>query len=188
MRRAVLVLLLLVVAGCGGAVRYSGPEGAPKVFLVGDSLVVESEGSIEEVFADERLALAAERGKGTGWAADRLQRQVRGGEPDVAIVASGTNDWIGGWDDGDAQAVDDALRSLDGVGCGIWVLPASRFADIARRIADAAASHPDVHVARWDEASAGHPEWYVEDGVHHNEAGRLAYAAFIHDARRQACS
>lgn len=187
MRRAVLILPA-VLAACGGAVDYAGPEGAPEVFVVGDSLVVESDGSIEEVFADDRLAVAAERGKGTGWAADRLRRQVRGGGPDVAIVASGTNDWIGGWDDGDAEAVDDVLRTLDGVGCGIWVLPASRFADVARRIADAAAAHPGVHVARWDEASAGHPEWYVEDGVHHSEAGRLAYAAFIHDARVTMCS
>jgi len=46
---------------------------------------------------------------------------------------------------------------------------------------------PNVHLARWDAHAAGHPEWYAEDGVHHNAAGERAYAEFIHGARTELC-
>jgi hypothetical protein len=184
-RRALVLLVLL--GSCARAASYEGPEGAPKVYVVGDSLVVESEDALRSTFPGDRVAVTAERGKGTSWAADRLRRQVRGDEPDVAVVAIGTNDWTGGWDERDADAVDDVLRTLDGVACAVWVLPAARFADIGGHIAEAAAAHPRVHVARWDEASTGHADWYQPDGIHHTAAGNLAYAAFIHDARVTSC-
>ena len=185
--RRLVPLVLVALAACSRTASYDGPADAPKVHLVGDSLVVESEEELRALFAGDRLAWHAERGEDTAWAAERVRRQVEGDPPDVAIVATGTNDWIEGWRPRDQEALDSVLRSLRQVPCAIWVLPAERFAEVGRRIAAAAEAVPNVHLARWDAHAAGHPEWYAEDGVHHNAAGERAYAEFIHGARTELC-
>jgi lysophospholipase L1-like esterase len=45
-------------------------------------------------------------------------------------------------------------------------------------IAAAAGRWPNVHLADWYGASAGHPEWF-RDGIHLTAAGAEAYAATI---------
>jgi len=47
------------------------------------------------------------------------------------------------------------------------------------RIAAAAAGRPNVVVADWHAVSAGHPEFFVSDGVHLTREGGAAYAALI---------
>jgi peptidoglycan/LPS O-acetylase OafA/YrhL len=47
------------------------------------------------------------------------------------------------------------------------------------RINAAAAGRPNVVVADWYAASAGHPEYFVSDGVHLTKEGGAAYAAMI---------
>ena len=51
-------------------------------------------------------------------------------------------------------------------------------------IAAAAAGRPNVVVADWYAASAGHPEYFVSDGVHLTKEGGAAYAAMIAAALR----
>ena len=46
-------------------------------------------------------------------------------------------------------------------------------------IKDTARRYPNAHVIDWQAYQVGHPEWYVSDGVHHNEVGTLHYVAFI---------
>ena len=180
MRRA--VVLLLALAACGGTASYSGPDDGEEVYVVGDSLLVEAWDDVRAAMPDARLAAHKERGKGTPWAADRLQRQVDRSPPDVAIVAIGTNDWPSGISREEDEAYRDVVRTLGRVPCAIWVTPAERFAHIADRIASVAEGTA-VHVARWE----GRPEWYVSDGVHHTPEGSEAYARFIAEARRTAC-
>ena len=55
-----------------------------------------------------------------------------------------------------------------------------------RILYDVAAEH-DRPVARWSEASAGHPDWFQDDGVHPNLLGQQKYAAFLADAVEQHC-
>jgi len=186
MRRTALVLLLLV-AGCGGTASYAGPDGGPKVYVVGDSLLVEAWDEVRAALPADRLAAHRERGKGTPWALDRLRRQVDRDPPDVAVVAIGTNDWPDGISGEERDAYAGVVRTLGRVRCAVWVVPAERFADVTAEIL-AAVEGSSVHVARWDEHAAGHPEWYVGDGVHHTEEGSAAYARFVADARRASCS
>ncbi len=47
------------------------------------------------------------------------------------------------------------------------------------RIAAAAAGRPNVVVGDWHAVSAGHPEYFVSDGVHLTKEGAAAYAATI---------
>ena len=42
-----------------------------------------------------------------------------------------------------------------------------------------AASHPNVVIADWYAASAGHPEYFVRDGVHLTSAGIAEFSAVI---------
>ena len=48
----------------------------------------------------------------------------------------------------------------------------------------AVASHPNAEIADWYAASAGHPEYFVEDGVHLTASGAAAYAATLAAALR----
>lgn len=49
-------------------------------------------------------------------------------------------------------------------------------------IAQWAAKHPNVRVADWAACSAGHPEFFVRDGVHLTPAGVKAYVACVREA------
>ena len=50
-----------------------------------------------------------------------------------------------------------------------------------------AAKHPNVHVADWTSHSNPHPEWFIEDGVHPNDAGVAALRSFVVDAVAASC-
>jgi lysophospholipase L1-like esterase len=47
------------------------------------------------------------------------------------------------------------------------------------RILDEVAGEFDRPVAHWSEVSAGHPNWFRDDGVHPNHLGQRRYATFI---------
>ena len=80
-----------------------------------------------------------------------------------------------------------ALDALDGVTRVVLVTtrePRS-WQDLTNdRIRAAAAGRPNVVVADWFATSAGHPEFFVEDGVHLTVAGADAYAATLAAALR----
>ena len=52
------------------------------------------------------------------------------------------------------------------------------------RLRASAAGRPNVVVADWFAMSAGHPEFFVEDGVHLSVAGADAYAMTLASALR----
>lgn len=202
MRRWTPVLAMVAVAACGDAIPYEGAEGGPKVFLVGDSLTAEAADLITSRLraGGDRVAGVWEHGQPTAWAAEELEEQVEADAPDVAIVAIGTNDWLDGFNEDDREAVADTVELLHRAGCGVWVVPAVvRFpegrpperSDVAQQTVEdveaAAAAHDDVHVARWDEVAAEHPEWYLRDGVHHTPEGSIAFADFLERSRRSLC-
>jgi lysophospholipase L1-like esterase len=110
---------------------------------------------------------------------------------------------IGGWTDRDAAQVAATLDWAWPEGrCTVWVLPASvrhpglgddkvssTDPDTAAVVAGIRALAPaqGVRIADWDSYAADKPYWYAEDGVHHTEAGKEAFAAFVVDRTRRHC-
>lgn len=202
MRHRLLLVLLAtpVLAACELPPLPYGDGSGRTVFVTGDSLVAEAEALVTVALALDggRVAVRAADGSDIGWAAARLEDQLQL-PPDVAVVAAGTNSWPGGWDRRDRRAVRDVVRLAAGVGCVVWVTPAThvweggrrrraRFYDTVVAAVEAAAdAEPNLRVARWDRHAASHGDWYADDGVHHSDAGRAAYAAFIRDSVRELC-
>jgi len=54
-----------------------------------------------------------------------------------------------------------------------------------QRILAAVAGHPNVVIADWHKASAGHPDYFVSDGVHLTERGGQAYVEVLAAAIRR---
>ena len=55
------------------------------------------------------------------------------------------------------------------------------------RILDEVAAEYDRPVARWSTTSAGHRDWFQDDGVHPNLLGQQHYAAFLRSAVERFC-
>lgn len=203
MRKIRLITLTLVLAFVGAACEpapYAGDQAAPKVFFTGDSLTHQSADTIKWLTVADGKQVAGSYWGGTdmAWAAEKLMFQMAGDKPDTVMVLSGTNNWVDGWNAYDDKSLHDALEWAKEARCAVWVTPASHGLKDGRmqpwwgkvaveKIVKGAAKYPNVHVARWDQHSRNHPEWYVEDGIHHTEEGRWQYGAFAHNARKQHC-
>jgi hypothetical protein len=197
----------VLLAACQ-PVPYSAGTG-PRVFYTGDSVLWDSEAQVSEGFRRSGFRTAGATFPGTeiGWSADRIMEQVWGDEgrsaPDAVVVSSGNMNAIGGWTGDDAAQVGKVLDwSWPEGRCTVWVLPASvrhpgvgddkeSFTDVdtAAVVAGIRALAParGARIADWDSYAADNPEWYAEDGVHHTEAGKAAYAAFVVDRTRRHC-
>ena len=198
-RRLLLAPLALLALVACDAVPYSEGTGR-KVFVTGDSLVVDSAGVLSAalILDGHRAAIDAVNGTDIGWAADQLEAQLVDA-PDVAVVAAGTNTWVGGWDRRDRAAVRRVQALAGEVACTVWVTPATTvwaegtprrapfYDTVVDAIEAAAADTPDLHVARWARHASWHGAWYQEDGVHHSDLGRAAYARFIRDSVAELC-
>ena len=169
-------MAIVVVAGCG--------DGPPRVVVVGDSLTAGAQDQIEDAIGGsvkvDGLPAATIRA--------RLEtiRDVAARDPEVVIVALGTNDGFFGTPDpgGDAALV---LDLLDRVRCVRWIGVAGvkdRPALVNIPIAEAVAEHRNAVLLDWAGVAEGHPEWFQPDGIHHTPAGMDAFAAFIADAVR----
>lgn len=176
-------------------VAYSPGPGA-KVFFTGDSLTVDSSAQLRARLESRGLRVAGNAFGGTtiGWSASKLIDQTFGDPPAVAVVASGTNNVVGGWDAGDDAELATALQWAAKAPCAVWILPARVRYEVVGGVRRAtvnpatlqmrdrirsAATAAGVHVADWGALAAEHPDWYVPDGIHHTETGRAAYASFI---------
>lgn len=206
-RLAAVLVLLVAVAGCSSAPTPSAreplddttvpvPTTAPRprietVAVVGDSITA---GAEEEVLAALTgvgatvVALDAEPGRRTtvdhsvdsGIAA---VRRVREREPDLYVIALGTND-VSGLDDGDRAAamVDELLRELPPDAPLVWVDVFVEGQDEASKLFNDVvrwhlAERGQATVAGWNELVAGSD--LLSDGVHPTDAGDVAFAGVI---------
>jgi len=179
---------------------YLGAAGAPKVALVGDSLLfgagwwtthdlnqsgyqVWTDGDIGKTVADRKPKLL----------------EMLASKPDVLVIELGTNDTghaareatPAQRDEALARELDVARTALDAardVPCVVWVTPSAHVtqavdavggADAHNRLAAkytaaindvAPRDHPNVTVADWSTWSASHPAWFDADGIHSNGA------------------
>ncbi len=195
-RRAIVIAVVVTMAACclAGCAR----DGA-RVLVVGDSLTVTAADDIDAALegADLGPATVVSAGGTTiGWAAEQIRQRP---SPDVVVIAAGTNNAPGGWDDSDRAEVQATLAAVDGRDCVVWIVPTAvrhpagraSYTDrdaqavvdgIHRELAGTA-----VHVADWGTVADDRPDLHAGDGVHHTTDGDAAYASFIADATAAAC-
>ena len=104
-------------------------------------------------------------------------------QPDVVVIATGTNDSKLGVGAAQAGWIDNALGALDGNPCVEWVNVRSEIGPnhVAwnQLLTEKAAAAGNVRVADWDGYSDGHPEWIHPDNVHLSAEGQVAYAEWL---------
>jgi hypothetical protein len=105
----------------------------------------------------------------------------------IVVVDVGYNDTPAHY----GQDLDTVMRALDDIGVEtvVWLTlrdpehvyrPANKAIRISRK------EWPNVVIADWNRYSAGHPEWFGEDGIHPTALGIVKLGHFIHAALRRA--
>ena len=112
-------------------------------------------------------------------------------QPDVVVIATGTNDsveWVG---EVQASWIDNALDALAGNPCVVWVNVRSEMAPHHASwnpvLAEKASAAGNVRVADWDGYSDGHPEWITWDTVHLSDEGKVVYAKWLVEQMQLGC-
>jgi hypothetical protein len=194
-RRGLVVLLLLATCA-GGALAVPSPK--PRVTLISDSVGA-------ALGWDATAARVFERGLDVDLELKGCRRlvtascAVAGGEPPVSaletierlgkrlgpnvVIDVGYNDYPTVY----APGIERVLRALRAahVEHVFWVtLHASRgaYAHTNSAIAGAARRHPELTVIDWNACSAGHADWFADDGLHLTGAGAVGHAACLRDA------
>lgn len=178
--------------------------GPPKVAAVGDSLV-----EFQEDVAPTLTQAITARGwepavHGVGGSSTF---EIRGfysneiADADAVLFVAGANDVVWVEDQPDLPAAVAALRSqfeaamvdMADVDCVVWptVIETPNFywagPDPGARavndlIRSVAAVNPNVVVVDWAAASAGHPEWFIPDLLHHSPQGEAEFRRLLLDA------
>ena len=164
--------------------------GASEPTLVlGDSLALDVYPYLANLLPDRYVSYVAKVGRSTEQIAAALAEQID--IPNVVIVSAGTNDWSS------AEFTTSAENLMNMIGphrCVVWMdtarpqradpnlglqTPAS---SINAALDALAAAHSNVHVVRWSDMAASHPEWFGADGIHPNDDGIKARAQAMADA------
>ena len=192
--RTVLLVLAVVLGVSACRPVYTGPEGA-KVAVVGDSITNGSSDALDAALADQHRFVSGVDGIDLADGRNKLIQPVVESEPEVLVVELGINSAREVWNSTDLAHLESVLAAVKPVPCVIWVtpnaLPTSYYdhlgdGTINARIALFQASlhkrlpkHPNVHLADFGAIQVEHPEWYQDDHLHPNEAGRVAYADYV---------
>lgn len=189
----------------------TAPPPPPKVLVIGDSLTVQSTGSLVGASAGLDLQIRAEVKTTIGDWLPRVPALLAERPLDVVVVALGTNDnWptnSGERPAAEQQAnlaafrerVTGMLDALAEVPCVVWVLPAE-VAPVSEYLRYAVA-HNDVireelatrdrssvdWTATLEQGGAFDNEWMHADGIHVRTRGQFAFAATTLQAVRQDC-
>jgi hypothetical protein len=192
-RAVVGVLLVAVLLGGCGPEPYVGPEGAPKVAVIGDSLLSGAETEIDAAFPDAQVATADAPGHTLSMVQDTIEHYVST-TPDVQVLVIGTNDWSQEpevW----AAAVKAALDSMASVPVVLWVnhsediqlldlWPAEKYEhhlryNLALFRHERSGAYPNFHVLDW--ATALVEGDAAEDGIHLTQQGQDHLAALVRE-------
>ncbi len=156
------------------------PVPGDQVVAVGDSVLLGARGWVRQQFPG--AIINAVVGRQFETLPSLISELAAAGElrPEV-IIDLGTN---GPPTDADLARVLTALAGAQKVVLVTTREPRS-WQDLSnQRLTAAAAGHPNVRIADWYTASAGHPEYFVSDGVHLTEVGGQAYAETLAAALR----
>jgi lysophospholipase L1-like esterase len=169
----VVVLALL----CGGGCAFFREH---EVAIVGDSLSEEAQDQIRAADSNS-LSIRAVPGITIGNALPLVEEAVDE-SPDVVVVELGTNDVLQQTDF--RPAVDAMLDATADVPCVAWVrvaVPSLHTVEINQYLDEQARARDNLHIVAWDDVAVLHPDWYVPDGIHHNDAGKEGFAGAIAD-------
>lgn len=194
-----------------GSSTTTEPEGPPVVLVIGDSLTVQSTGTLRDRSTGLDLRIHAAVRTTIGDWLPRVPGLLARNRPEVAVVALGTNDnWpansgeepLQGRADerrryrGQVRAMLEALRSIP---CVVWVEPAevAPMSEYLVHAADHGAilraelARADAHAVDWtrslERGGAFERGWMQEDGIHLRAPGQVAFATVTLEAVRSSC-
>ena len=166
--------------------------GASEPTLVlGDSLALDVYPYLANLLPDRYVSYVAKVGRSTEQIAAALAEQTD--IPNVVIVSAGTNDWSA------ADFTTSAENIMNMIGphrCVVWMdvarpqrtdpnLGLQEPASSINTALDAlGAAHSNVHIVRWSDMAASHPEWFGADGIHPNDDGIKVRAQAMADAAK----
>ena len=113
-------------------------------------------------------------------------------QPDVVVIATGTNDSVEEIGPVQASWIDNALDALAGNPCVVWVNVRSEIwwtNPVAwnHLLTEKASAAGNVRIADWDGYSTGHPEWIAYDHVHLSDEGQVAYGRWLAEQMVAGC-
>jgi hypothetical protein len=195
-RRPALLAAVSVVAAAGivaGLARADERDGPP-VLVIGDSVATGMS------WSNEAIAIV-QRGFAVQWQVAICRRLTGescpfdGAEPEntidlvdamtavppTVVVEMGYNDFAGSF----AAGLDATIDALVARGAQriLWLtLREARgpYPQLNQMLAEALLRHPQLELVDWNELSAGHPEWFQNDGVHLTRLGGIAMAHLVH--------
>jgi lysophospholipase L1-like esterase len=157
-----------------------------RVSVFGDSITHSAiaQGNIANAALDERLWLSWHTTPGLSTYHFQNGFDEAGlHQPDVVVIATGTNDSVEPIGAVHATSIDNALDALAGNPCVVWVNVRSELwtNPVAwnQLLTEKAAAAGNVRVADWDGYSNGHPEWIAWDTVHLSDEGKVAYGKWL---------
>lgn len=178
---AVLVAAGPVVAspGASAAVRRAVPGVDPRVFVIGDSVILGAHDDLLARLAGWQVTFIAKESFFT-WQAPAAIRAYHPTVGDITIVALGNND---GEDPGlFANEIDQVMGALGPVRKVLWVnlrqfrpwVPAANAQLVA-----ATQRYANLSIVDWDARATPDPSIVYADGLHLNPAGRAAMADLV---------
>ena len=176
------IVRVLVVTAVAAVVAGGCGIDRPRAVIVGDSLTADATAQI-----DDAVPGAVDIDGVPGATIDARLGRIRDiarRDPEVVVVALGTNDGFFGAPDPGRSAAR-VLDALAEAGCVRWIGVATVIDEPALvnvPIAEAVAEHDNAEFVDWTDAAAEHPEWFQPDGIHHSEPGRAAFADVVADA------
>ncbi|MDO8309453.1 MAG: acyltransferase family protein [Actinomycetota bacterium] len=168
-----------------------GPSGSPAasattppaasrgtISALGDSVMLGARSTLVDVIPGARVDAAVSRFPGAF--VGRIKKlRAQDKLADTVVLHAATNGVL------PADMLREMLDLLSGYGRVVVVnasVPRSWEEPNNDAIADVVPEFPNAVIADWKEASRGHPEYFVSDGVHLTKAGAKAYATLIKKA------
>ena len=146
------------------------------VTAIGDSVMLGSSAYLKVLFP--QMSIAAEVGRLVQAAPAIIDQLKSSGKlKDTVVISLGTN---GPMTEADINGILDQLGSNRQV---FWVTayaPGKAWIDPVNKLIHAAAkTHANLHVVDWYYLAGGNDDWFADDGVHPNDAGRVHYYTLI---------
>lgn len=154
-----------------------------RVLILGDSVVLGAEADIKEVFP--HAVEDAQVGRQLGTAVDLFRQHAAKGEKgDVLIVALGANGPIT-----DASQIQKVIDAAGGMPVFfVTVRGPMTWTDANNAlIRQVVAKNRDVGLLDWNAVSAGHPEYFYDDGTHLTPGPQGGRQAWMRMLRRALC-
>lgn len=182
----------------------------PRILIVGDSLTRQAQDPMTDLLRDQNAEILAKDGTTVGQWTLYLPALVEREQPDVLVIALGTNDNLAydepsgldtaGRADAYGGRVEALLDATEDVPCRIWIEPSpfgfdDRYQENAPALNAALratlADH-GVRLASWGESmtrgGAFRNGWMWIDSIHLSGSGQIAYAALVAKAALDGCS